>query len=226
MVAIDGPAGAGKSSVTERLAHRLGYARVDTGAMYRAVAFAAMEAGLALDDGDAVGYFAQELVQRGQLDFEARPGGPTGVKYDGRDITAEVRTPEVSLAASAVARLPEVRTALLLVQRAAGAKGGVVLEGRDIGTVVFPNADLKFFLTASEEVRASRRFDELRAKGMEVSLADTLHEVRVRDANDASRDVSPLRQADDAVLVDSSASSQDEVVDTMFEMVRAKELAV
>jgi cytidylate kinase len=250
VIAIDGPAGAGKSSVTARLAERLGYVRVDTGAMYRAVALAAMEAGIALDEHEALGAFAEQLVEESALEFEVREGmarsvrppplgtdtplPPTSrtrsgkgttVHLRGRDITAEVRTPAVSLAASAVARISRVRDALLQLQRIQAVQGGVVLEGRDIGTVVFPNADLKVFLTASPEVRARRRWTELHAKGATVTFEETLADVKTRDEADEQREVAPLRKADDAVLVDSSELTEDAVVEALCKLVRAKESA-
>ncbi len=249
VIAIDGPAGAGKSSVTARLAERLGYVRVDTGAMYRAVALAAMEAGIALDEQETLGAFAEQLVEEGALCFEVREGmarsvrppAPdcdtpmpppssrtrnakgTTVQLRGRDITADIRTPAVSLAASAVARISRVRDALLQLQRIQAAQGGVVLEGRDIGTVVFPNADLKVFLTASSEVRARRRWAELHAKGATVTFEETLADVKARDEADEQREVAPLRRADDAVLVDSSELTEDDVVLALCKLAREKE---
>lgn len=248
VVAIDGPAGAGKSSVAARLADRLGYLRVDTGAMYRAVALAAMEAGIALDEHEALGAFAEQLVEENALEFEVREGSArsvrppaleapspeaprptagkgTSVFLRGRDISAEVRTPAVSLAASAVARISRVRDALLQLQRNQAKHGGVVLEGRDIGTVVFPNADLKVFLTASSEVRAQRRWAELHAKGTAVTFEETLADVKARDEADEQREVAPLRRAPDALLVDSSELTEDQVVEMLCELVRAKEQA-
>lgn len=250
VIAIDGPAGAGKSSVTARLAERLGYVRVDTGAMYRAVALAAMEAGIALDEHEALGAFAEQLVEEGSLEFEVREGmarsvrpppvdgatplPPTSrtrsgkgttVRLRGRDISAEVRTPAVSLAASAVARISRVRDALLQLQRMQATHGGVVLEGRDIGTVVFPNADLKIFLTASSEVRARRRWSELHAKGATVTFEETLADVKTRDEADEQREVAPLRRASDALLVDSSELTEDQVVEALCRLVHEKENA-
>lgn len=249
VIAIDGPAGAGKSSVTARLSERLGYVRVDTGAMYRAVALAAMEAGIALDEHEALGAFAEQIVEEGALEFEVREGSArsvrppapgsdappptsrtrsgrgTTVRFRGRDISAEVRTPAVSLAASAVARVSRVRDALLQLQRIQASQGGVILEGRDIGTVVFPNADLKVFLTASPEVRARRRWSELHAKGAAVTFEETLADVKARDEADEQREVAPLRRADDAVLMDSSELTEDQVVEALCQLARAQEQA-
>ena len=243
VIAIDGPAGAGKSSVAARVAERLGYVRVDTGAMYRAVALAAMDSGIALDEHEALGAFAEQLVSEQALEFEVTEGAahsvrppppgaaapsPSGgkgttVRLRGRDISADIRTPAVSLAASAVASLSRVRGALLQLQRMQAAQGGVVLEGRDIGTVVFPNADLKIFLTASPEVRARRRFAELRAKGATVTYEATLADVKTRDAADEQREIAPLRRAEDAILVDSSELTEDDVVEKLCTLAHGHE---
>jgi cytidylate kinase len=215
IVAIDGPAGAGKSTVARRLADALGYLMVDTGALYRAVALAASRRGVSLADADAVGEVADGIVARAGLRLERAEDGSVRVWLDGEDVSQAIRTPEVSMGASTVSAHGPVRAALLELQRAAGRAGGVVLEGRDIGTVVFPDAEVKFFLTARPEIRARRRCDELRAKGQDVSLEDTLAEVQRRDAQDSGRAVAPLRKAEDALEVDSSESSVDEVVAAM-----------
>lgn len=219
VVAIDGPAGAGKSTVARRVADALGFVLVDTGAMYRAVALAAARDGVALSDGAAVGRVADRLVAEGALAFERGQGG-VRVSLRGEDVSEAIRTPEMSQGASTVSAHPAVRAALLSLQRQAGAQGGVVLEGRDIGTVVFPDAEAKIFLTASDEVRAARRHAELVAKGQDVSLEDTLAEIRERDARDSGRDVAPLKQAGDAVRVDSSKLDIDDVVEAILEVVR------
>ncbi len=229
-MAIDGPAGAGKSTVARRLADVLGFILVDTGALYRGVALAAQRARVPWEDGERVGSLAQSLVDRQALRLErgreASDGGSGGgglrVRLDGEDVSDAIRTPELGMGASQVSAHPQVRDALLEMQRQAGRSGGVVLEGRDIGTVVFPGADVKFYLTALPEVRARRRFDELRAKGTDVSFEQTLSDVRRRDEQDTTRAVAPLRQADDAVLVDSSDIGIDETVARMVARVRER----
>jgi len=222
IVAIDGPAGAGKSTVARRLADALGFVLVDTGAMYRAVALAAERGGVSWDDGPALGAVARALVARRGLDLgRAEHDGTVYVALDGEDISRAIRSPAIGMGASRVSAHPEVRAALLDLQRQAGQGGGVVLEGRDIGTVVFPDAEVKFFLTARPEVRARRRFDELTARGTAVTFEQTLDDVRRRDDQDTSRDVAPLRQAPDAVLVDNSDRTIDQTVAQMVARVRA-----
>lgn len=218
VVAIDGPAGAGKSTVSKRLTSALGYRLLDTGALYRAVALAASRAGVAWDDEPALAHIAGALPVEFRIDGELNR-----VFLAGEDVSTAIRQPEISQGASLVSSRPAVRAALLDLQRRLGAEGGVVAEGRDIGTVVFPAAAAKFFLTASDEVRARRRFDELRASGVEVDYARTLAEMRERDARDSEREVAPLKPADDAILVDSSALGLDEVVQQMLAVVRARE---
>jgi CMP/dCMP kinase len=223
IVAIDGPAGAGKSTVARRLADALGFVLVDTGAMYRAVALAAERAGVAWSNGPALGALASALVADTALAFERDPVRGMRVTLRGDDISEAIRTPSIGMGASTVSAHPEVRAALLDLQRQAGAKGGVVLEGRDIGSVVFPEAEAKFFLTARPEVRAKRRFDELVARGdAAVTLEGTLEDVRRRDAQDTGRALAPLKQADGAMLVDSSGMSIDETVAAMVAHVRQR----
>jgi CMP/dCMP kinase len=222
IVAIDGPAGAGKSTVARRLADALGFVLVDTGALYRAIALAAERARVAWTDGPAVGALARSVVARGGLRLERDPQRGIRVLLDGRDVTEEIRTPDVAMGASTVSAHKDVRDALLDLQRQAGREGGVVLEGRDIGTVVFPDAEAKFFLTARPEVRARRRFDELTAKGSPATLQETLEDVRRRDEQDTNRPIAPLRRADDAVLVDNSEWSIDQTVQAMVEQVRQR----
>ncbi len=225
LVAIDGPAGAGKSTVAKLLAARLDFLLVDTGALYRTVALAASRAGFLFSDDDGVGLLAEELASDRRIKMEAfTQGDARGVRVlmDGEDVSNFIRTPEMSLGASRVSANPRVRAALLDMQRQAGESGGVVLEGRDIGTVVFPDAEVKFFLTASNTERAQRRQDELRAKGETVSFEQTLADVEKRDRADTERPIAPLRRADDAHLVDSSGMPINEVVDSMVRIVVAR----
>ena len=221
IVAIDGPAGAGKSTVARRVADALGYVLVDTGALYRTVALSAARAGVAMSDATNVAAIADRLVREHAIVFERDPARGVRVLLAGEDVSDAIRTPEVGMGASTVSAHPPVRAALLDLQRQAGASGGVVLEGRDIGTVVFPDAELKFFLTARPEIRAQRRFEELRARGENVTLESTLADVQRRDAQDTTRATAPLKCADDAVQIDSSNMSVDEAVASMVERVRA-----
>ena len=222
IVAIDGPAGAGKSTVARRLAETLGFVLVDTGALYRAVALAALRAGIPRQDADAVGALARSLVERRAIAFERDASRGLRIRLDGDDVTDAIRTPDVGMGASTVSAYRPVREALLDLQRQAGRAGGVVLEGRDIGTVVFPDADVKFFLTARIDVRARRRFDELTAAGAKSTFEETLADLERRDAQDTSRAIAPLKQADDAILVDSSEMAADDAVALMAARVRSK----
>jgi cytidylate kinase len=216
VVAIDGPAGAGKSTVALRLARRLRFILVDTGALYRGVALAARERGIGWDDGGRLGALVDEI----DLGFEASEDGPPRLLIDGRNRSAEIRTPEISRGASDVSRHREVREGLLNLQRRLGECGGAILEGRDIGTVVFPDADFKFFLTADAETRAVRRHRELRERGSAADLETTLKEIRKRDEQDANRSTAPLKPAEDAVIVDTTELSIEEVVSDLARRVR------
>jgi cytidylate kinase len=217
IVAIDGPAGAGKSTAARLLARRLGYTLLDTGAIYRVMALRARERGAAWSDGPAVAALAADL------DLGFRMDGDTNrVVVDGRDVTTAIRTPEMSDGASRVSALPEVRAALLDLQRRIGAGGDVVVEGRDIGTVVFPDAGAKFFLTATTDERARRRVAELAAAGRPADAATTRAELVARDERDSTRAAAPLRKADDAVEIDSSTLGPDEVVARMAAIVAAR----
>lgn len=219
VVTIDGPAGAGKSSVAKLLARRLAYRLLDTGAIYRAVALAAHRGGVPWTDAPRLGEVARALDIR--FDFV---GEKNHVYVAGEDVTSAIRTPEISQGSSQVSAYPEVRAALLDLQRRLGAGGGVVVEGRDTGTVVFPAAEAKFFLTASEEERARRRVAELAAAGRVVDFDVTLKEIRERDQRDASRDVAPMVPAEDAVIVDSSVQTLEEVVESLAGQVEARAL--
>ena len=207
VIAIDGPAGAGKSSVAKLLARRLGYTLLDTGAIYRTLALAARAEGVDWADAPALARLARAL------DIGFRFDGETNhVLLAGRDVTVAIRSPEMADGASQVSALPEVRQALLELQRRLARAGGVVAEGRDTGTVVFPDAEAKFFLDAAPEVRARRRWAEERARGLDPDFATTLAEQRARDERDQLRAAAPLRQAADALRIDSTGLSIEEVV--------------
>jgi CMP/dCMP kinase len=225
-IAIDGPAGSGKSSVAQRVAQILGYLYLDSGAMYRALALKALQ-----DNGLALSSEKQLAELAADTNIELRPT-PTqlvseGVKnqviLDGIDVTQAIRTPEVAQTASQVAVVAKVREVLVAQQQRAGAGGGVVMEGRDIGTVVFPNAELKIFLEAAPETRAERRWKEHQEKGEHVSLEQVLDEVHERDKRDRERKVSPLVRAKDAVLVDNTAMDIEETARLIVMLVRELE---
>jgi cytidylate kinase len=225
IVAIDGPAGAGKSTASRRLAARLGFAMVDTGAIYRAVALAASRAGVAFDDDRGLERLLLSLAIRFEPPPAGNPQAGQRVLLGGEDVSALIRTPPMSLGASAVSARPVVRAGLLELQRrlaAAPGNRGAVLEGRDIGTVVFPDADAKFFLSARPEVRARRRFEELRAKGDPATFEQVLADQLKRDRDDSQRAVAPLRAAADAVTVDTSDLSLDEVVERLAREVEGR----
>jgi cytidylate kinase len=216
LIAIDGPAGAGKSVVARQVAMRLVFTYLDTGAMYRAVAWKALRTGTAAEEEAALAELARSMT----LDFSPlTPEGTQTVTVDGRDVTAAIRLPEISGLTSQISALPAVRRVIVEQQRriAQSAERGVVLEGRDIGTVVFPEAPLKIFLTASPEERARRRVAELQAKGLPVDYARTLAEQKERDARDSRRADSPLAQASDAIVLDTDGLSIEEVVATILE---------
>lgn len=223
VVAIDGPAGAGKSTVTRKVAERLGYVVVDTGALYRLVALAAERAHVDFDDVAKVEALAEALVAEGAVQLRRADGGATQVLLRGQDVSSAIRSQSIGQGASKVSAHPGVRRALLELQRGQGREGGVVLEGRDIGTVVFPDAEAKYYLTASAEVRAQRRHDELAARGTPPSVEEVLREVNERDRRDSTRAIAPLRQADDAQLVDSSQLSIEQVVELIVASVRSVE---
>lgn len=212
IIAIDGPSGAGKSSVTRMLAARLGYIHIDTGAMFRAVALSASRQGVDPDDDTALAGLCRAL----DIDFDSM----NRVQVNGVDVSTAIRSPEISLLTSAIAVKPSVRNCLLKLQRKMGMNGGVVLEGRDVGTVVFPDADIKFYLTASPEERGRRRYEEIKARGGQVTLEQTVAEVVERDEQDLNRAVAPLRRADDAIEIDSTQLSLDDVLAKMEFAVR------
>ena len=206
VIAIDGPAGAGKSTVAKIVAEKLGYTYIDTGAMYRGVAWKTLQQSQEACDED---------ILRAVHDIDVRLActeNGTRVTVDGMDVTREIRTPEVTHIVSRVAALGPVREKMVELQRAMAADGAVVMDGRDIGTNVLPNADVKIFLTASVEERARRRYDEMKEKGYVVDFDELKQEIASRDKQDSERAISPLRQAEDAVLLDSTSLTIDEVV--------------
>jgi len=220
IVAIDGPAGAGKSTVARELARRLGFTIVDTGAIYRAVALAAQRAGIGGEDDAALA----RLLDAGLGISFAPAGEGQRVLLHGEDVTEAIRTPGISRGASVVSARPVVRQKLLGLQRQLGrsASRGAVLEGRDIGTVVFPDADVKFFLTANDEARAARRHAELADKGLPVPLDEVLADQRRRDKDDSERAIAPLKPAPDAVVVDTTGMDLGEVVERCFRLARER----
>ena len=217
VIAIDGPAGVGKSTTARTLAKRLKYVLVDTGALYRGVALAARDRGIDWGDEVAVAKLAEEL----KLGFARQEDGTPRLLINETDRADEIRTPEMSKGASQVSAYPGVRNALLGIQRGLGANGGVVLEGRDIGTVVFPDAEVKLFLTASPEERAKRRVLDLRARGMEADEGEILSQIQSRDKADSGRAVAPLKPAEDAVMLDSTQLDLEAVVERVLALVSA-----
>lgn len=211
IIAIDGPSGAGKSTVARLLAQRLGYIYIDTGAMYRSLGWKAKQERLDPADEKSLA----DLCARTEVTIRKDNSDPR-FYVDGFDVTGEIRTPEMGMMASVVSKSPAVRARLLTLQRELGKNGGVVMDGRDIGTIVFPDADRKFFLEASAEERGKRRYLELKEKGMDVELARITRELEERDQQDSGRSIAPLRKADDALLIDSSFLSIDQVVDRML----------
>jgi cytidylate kinase len=215
IIAIDGPSGAGKSTLAKRLARELGFIYLDTGAMYRALALKVLRQGVDLADDVRLA----RLVESIEIDLQEN-NGTLEVLLDGINVADEIRTPEVSQLASKVSALKIVRARMLDLQRRMGQHGRVVAEGRDIGTVVFPNAEMKIFLDASAEERARRRHAELRAAGRPGDLSETLREMEERDKRDSERDLAPLRMADDALRIDSSNASADSVAAQVLAKIR------
>jgi cytidylate kinase len=217
IVAIDGPAGSGKSTVAKAVATRLGMHYLDTGAMYRAVALAAIDREVSLEDEEALGHLARSIDV--VFEHESASPLPTAVIADGADVTAAIRTPRVDAAVSAAARVPAVREAMVAKQRALADAGDLVAEGRDIGTVVFPDARTKIYLTATPEERARRRHAELHERGESLDEGSVLEAMVARDGADSSRDVGPLAVADDAIQLDTTGLSIDEVVERIATLV-------
>ena len=219
IVAIDGYSSCGKSTIAKALAKYAGYTYVDTGAMYRAVALYAQRIGIANPESGYTDLLAQ--LDNIRIDFIQTPEGQH-VTLNGEDVEASIRTLEIGNLASQISTIKEVRAFLVAQQKAMGEKKGIVMDGRDIGTVVFPNAELKLFLTASPEVRAERRFKELQAKGENPVWEDVLADVNDRDYRDTHRAESPLRQAEDAVVVDNSQMSREEQMEYIIEVFRGR----
>ena len=213
VIAIDGPSGAGKGTVSRTVSHVLGFRHVDTGAMYRAVGWKALHEGVPLDDETAVA----AVADRAELVVEAG-----FVSIDGHNVTHAIRTPEMDKTAASVARLPKVREALVARQRALGEQGGVVMEGRDIGTVVFPNAELKIYLDASTEERARRRANDTAHTGSQTGQAAVAAAIKERDQSDTTRVASPLTVAKDAVLIDTTEMPIDQVVQRVLDLARER----
>ena len=219
VICIDGPSGAGKGTLSQHLAAELGWHLLDSGALYRVVGFAGRLAAVSLEDSDAVAGIARSL----DVDFRPTDDG-VSVWLAGDDVTAHLRTEEGGRDASTVAALPAVREALLLRQQELARPPGLIADGRDMGTVVFPQAPLKIFLTASAEARAERRFHQLQGMGESVSLARLLTDIEQRDARDQSRIVSPLVPAEDAIVIDSTVLSADEVLQAARDLAAARDL--
>jgi len=217
VVAIDGPVGSGKGTISTRLAARLGWHFLDSGALYRLVAIAALDAGVNADDHDGLTGIAETL------DFEFRTVANEAIPIlSGQDVSRRLRTEEVSAMASRVAVVSTVRDAMAGRQRAFARTPGLVADGRDMGTIIFPHADLKIFLTASVEIRASRRYKQLKDKGESVNLSRLFRDIEARDERDSTRAIAPLKPADDAVIIDSTEFSIDEVLDSVHEMVKER----
>jgi len=217
IIAIDGPSGAGKSTLSKALSRQLGYVNIDTGAMYRSVALLAQRKQVDPEDDEGL----RSLCRGISIVFKQSAEGER-VLLNEEDVTDAIRTPAVSLLTAKVAANPVVRSEMLRLQRDMGQQGGVVLEGRDIGTVVFPDADIKFFLSATARERGQRRYDELQAKSVDVDLEQTIADVESRDAADAAREHAPLKRAEDALDIDSTSLTIDQVLQQMLQVVAAK----
>lgn len=218
IIAIDGPSGAGKSTASKLLAKRLGYIYVDTGALYRAIAWKVKEKNIDMRDEAAL----DNMCDATEIKIEL-VDGEQRVYVDGIDVSSYIRTPEIGMMSSKVSSVPCVRKRLLELQRQFGKEGGAVIEGRDIGTVVFPDAEVKFFLSASDEERGRRRYIELKEKGHNVSLEDTTENIKKRDYNDSQRDIAPLCVADDAIVMDSTGLDAEGVVKKMLDEIKKRE---
>lgn len=215
IIAIDGPSGAGKTTISKLLAERLGYLFLDTGAMYRAVGLMALKEKIDLKDEPAL----RELCKRMTIDFK-KSGKEWKIIVNGHDITEDIRTPEMGRVASIVSAISSVRERMWELQREIGRKGSIVMEGRDIGTVVFPDADMKFYLEADLKERGRRRYMELKGKRLEIDMEDVAEEIRLRDQQDSQRGIAPLRKAQDAVVLDTTGKGIEEVLEEIWEKVR------
>ncbi|MEE0796200.1 MAG: (d)CMP kinase [Anaerovoracaceae bacterium] len=210
-IAIDGPGGAGKSTVAKKVAARLGIEYIDTGAMYRAFGLKLLRSGVEIADSAKL----RDMLEKTVIDFENG-----GVTLDGEDVSGLIRTPEISKAASACSAISAVREKMVKAQQKMGESKSVIMDGRDICEVVFPDAEYKYFLTASAEERANRRYKELREKGSDISYEQVLADIKTRDHNDSTRAASPMRKAEDAILLDTTSMTQDEVVEFICSRVR------
>lgn len=217
-IAIDGPSGAGKSTISRKAAEKFGFIYVDTGAIYRTIGLATKIRGVSLDDTAAV----IELLPTLEIELKYNDAGEQHMYLDGNDVSRDIRLPEVSMLASKVSAIPAVREFLIDMQRGMAEKYDVTMDGRDIGTVILPNADLKIFLTADVRDRARRRYEELRAKGMEKPFDEVLAEMEKRDEQDTQRAAAPLKAADDAVLLDTSGNTLEESIDEVCRLISEK----
>lgn len=217
-IAIDGPSGAGKSTISRKAAEKFGFIYVDTGAIYRTIGLATKIRGVSLDDTAAV----IELLPTLEIELKYNDAGEQHMYLDGNDVSRDIRLPEVSMLASKVSAIPAVREFLVDMQRGMAEKYDVIMDGRDIGTIILPNADLKIFLTADVRDRAHRRYEELRAKGMEKPFDEVLAEMEKRDEQDTQRAAAPLKAADDAVLLDTSGNTLEESIDEVCRLISEK----
>jgi len=217
IITVDGPAGAGKSTVSKKLAQQLSYIYLDTGALYRAVAYQMLVEGVSPDNAEAL----SELCGRINI-FLKNMNGKLNVFINDENVTEKIRNEEIGLLASKVSAIPIVRQSLLSIQRDAGAKGGIVAEGRDMGTVVFPDADYKFYLEATVEMRVKRRYEELRARGRNVDFQEVERDLMLRDRQDREREIAPLKVSDSAVIIDSTIMTISQVVEKMISIIEGR----
>lgn len=216
VITIDGPAGAGKSTVSRILAQKLSYIYLDTGAIYRTVALKASEAGVAVDDEENLGHLCEEI----RISFVSEDGH-LKIYLDDEEVSSKIRTEEISMLASKVSAVPSVRKALLPIQRKAAIKGGIVAEGRDMGTIVFPDADFKFYLDATVEERSRRRYLELAGKGSPTTIEGVARGIITRDKQDTERQMAPLKPSTDSIIIDSTNLGVDEVIKKLLNIIRS-----